>query len=126
MASVKKIGNSLWVLIPATIAKESGLSEGVAVSVVSAPNGVAIRKKMTPLTAVWVSANTSYKNGPTIEDVKQMFASGELVPQFAVHINHILTEAPMSVIVSAALEAAGDPALALANIKKLEASVAAH
>lgn len=78
------------------------------------------KKKMTALDAVWVSANTSYRNGPTREEIKQILQSGMLPERYVSHINYILTETPRSIVESAALEATGDPAMVLANIKKLE------
>lgn len=76
--------------------------------------------------AVWISANVSYKYGPSPDDVKEIFCSGILPSKFKVHINHVLTEMPRTLVESAARETTGDPALALAIIRKLEESIATN
>lgn len=80
---------------------------------------------MTYLDAACVSANVSYKNGPYLDETTEILRTGILPRQFFVHINHILTETPRTIIESAAIEATGDQTMALENIKKLEDALAA-
>lgn len=126
MATAKKIGNSLWVLIPATMAKECDLGDGVPISISCSGNGIQIRKRATALDAAWVSANVSYKDGPSIAEIREILSLGTVPGEYLVHINHILTEMPRNLLEAAALEASGNPAAAIRNLKKIGARLAAH
>jgi antitoxin component of MazEF toxin-antitoxin module len=126
MATAKKIGNSLWVLIPAAMAKEFHLADGVPISIVAAGNGIQIKKKPMALDAAWVSANVSYKNGPSVDEMGQILASGKVPIKYVVHVNHLLTEMPRKLLEAAALEATSDPAMAMKNLQKIGAQIANH
>jgi antitoxin component of MazEF toxin-antitoxin module len=126
VATARKIGNSLWVLIPAAMAKECGLRDGTALSITSSGRGIQIRRRATALDAAWVSANVSYKEGPSIAEMREILSLGIVPGEYRVHVNHILTEMPRKLLEAAALEASGSPATALRNLKKIGAQLAAH
>jgi SpoVT / AbrB like domain. len=117
---VKKIGNSLWVLIPSAIAKQHDLSEGSEVGLSSnGKSSITIRKKMTPIDAVTVAANVSYRDGPTRQEVESIFLTGILPPKFEPHIHRILTEMPAKLIEDAARQLCENPFVILNNLKKI-------
>ena len=126
MAAVKKIGNSLWVLIPADMAKEYHLADGVAISVVGSETGIQIKKKPMAIDAAWVTANVSYKNGPSVDEIKHILTSAKVPSKYVVHINHLLTEMPRKLLEAATVDAVGNPVTAMKNLEKIGAQLAAH
>jgi antitoxin component of MazEF toxin-antitoxin module len=124
MATAKKIGNSLWVLIPAAMAKEFHLADGVPISIAASGSGIQIKRKPTALDAAWVSANVSYKNGPSIDEIGRILASGKVPIKYVVHINHLLTEMPRKLLEAAAFEATSDPVMAMKKLQKIGAQIA--
>lgn len=126
MATAKKIGNSLWVLIPAAMAKEFHLADGVPVSISSAGSSIQIKRKPMALDAAWVSANVSYKNGPSVDEIGQILASGKVPKKYVVHVNHLLTEMPRKMLEAATLEATSDPMVAMKNLQKIGVQIANH
>jgi hypothetical protein len=79
------------------------------------------RKRMSAIEAAQVSANVSYKDGPSTDEIREILASRVCPDKFRVHINHILTEMPHKMLLAAAIDATGDPAVARENMDRLQA-----
>jgi len=122
MGAVKKIGNSLWVLLPAALAKAAGLQEGSAISISANEAGdIRIKKKMSAIEALAVSASVSYAHPPSTKDIERMIVSGRISKEYLPHMAHILNEAPSSLWVEAARQL-GEPKI-VTNVVRLREAV---
>lgn len=123
MSKVKKIGNSLWVLIPSELAIKYNLQDGTPIKLVDDGCKISIRQQMTPMDAVMVAANVSYRDGPTRAELEKVFLSGELPAKFVAHVHRVLTEMPWKIIEGAAKQISDNPFAILANLKKIGESL---
>lgn len=81
--------------------------------------GIKPHQRMTPMDAVTVAANVSYRDGPTRAELEKIFLSGELPPQFVAHMHRVLTEMSWRIIEDAARQISDDPDTVLENLKKI-------
>lgn len=123
MSKIKKIGNSLWVLIPSDLSCKYDFKDGTPIKVVDNGCGISIRKQMTPMDAVTVAANVSYRDGPTRDELERIFLTGELPPQFIAHVHRVLTEMSWKIIEDAAKQISDNPLKIIENLKTIGANL---
>lgn len=119
---IKKIRDELWVSIPSDLCSKYDLQDGMVVKIYDQECGIGIRKQMTPMDAVTVAANVSYRDGPTRAEMEEIFLSGELPKQFTAHLHRVLTETPWSILEDAAKQISNDQigyTTILENLKRI-------
>lgn len=79
--------------------------------------------KMTPMDAMTVAANVSYRAGPNRAKLEKIFLTGELPTQFSAHVHRILTDISWKLIEDAAKQISDNPAKVLENLKKIGADL---